>query len=96
MELKAIIGRDKKKIGDWNSSSIISHLYAIGAKLHRDNGFDTNVGLVDEFSISKAVPNGKGKNVYIHASELKDASEFYSYLTGRGFVIRDSKLKPRK
>ena len=41
IELKAIIGARKGKIGDHNSSAIVSHL-GVASKTCEDNGYGTN------------------------------------------------------
>jgi len=90
IELKAIIGKRESKIGDYNSSSIVSHLGVIG-KTYEDNGYDTNSDRLSGF-FPRDVKLGKGKNVYIHA-DLIDLDLFYRYLSNSGFVLRDSRIK---
>ena len=90
IELKAIIGARKGKIGDHNSSAIVSHL-GVASKTCEDNGYDTNSDRLSSF-FPGLVKLGRGKNLYIHAN-LTDLDGFYIYLSQNGFVLRDSRIK---
>ena len=89
IELKAIIGARRGRIGDYNSSSIVSHLGVVG-KIHEDCGHDTNNDKITNIGCD-FVEQGRGQNLYIHAN-LTDLDEFYRYLSKNKFVIRDSKI----
>jgi len=99
MELQAIIGARKGKIGKLDVYAICNQFILdeeVSPKNRSDIILETNVDKVRDFSISQStIPvllSHKARNLYVKIPGIIDPQKLFHNLYNQGFIVRDSKL----